>query len=129
MIGKLVASKGGRWLALPLALGLGYHVPEMLWPPRTDQAAVQALTQGRAGERKEFDLTVKSGTTLSSGLTLLNDRENFREPGTLCVVCDQRLLPQGTDGRQLVGKTVHVIGHATTYKGNPQVRATSLTLK
>jgi hypothetical protein len=130
MLGKMIKSPVARWAAVPLALAGVWWGNDYLtgssssFTPNWNPAATTAA------QKVSMSMVVASGVTLQSGRMILNDRVDWENPATKCVVVDtKRVTSAGNDVQQLVGKTVTVTGRPATYKGRPQVIADSISVK
>ena len=123
-LAALLSSPAARWLALPVCAGLGYSYPSWIpWQQDNHTTAAYSSPRGAVATRT---MTVRSGITLDSGLSLLNDREDFRDPAANTIACDAKIVP---DAKALIGKTIVVTGRPAAYKGRPQIRATKVEVK
>ena len=131
MIGTLVRSPACKWFAIPLLAGLCSYGSSWLSTPPTAvystwTAPATAVAPAPTVERK---FRVEGGHTTTTGLLLLNDRPDFRDPATFTVVVDPRRIPSaGTDAKALIGRTITVRGRPSTYKGRPQLTADHVTI-
>jgi len=133
----LLRSSAVKWFATPiLALAAYLNNP---WDSKLDDEPTIWSSANPLPPRPPLapksqgweEFQVQSGITLQHGLMLLNDRANFREPGTKTVTVDTKKVPgtDGMDGRQLVGKRIIAKGPIVLYKGQPQLRAATLEVK
>jgi hypothetical protein len=97
-------------------------------PPAVTTAPPNSGVRPQPNVTRTF--TVKSAYKTATGLVLLNDSEDFRDPATLQVAADsKRVAGIPDDVQTLIGRTVTVTGYTTQYKGRPQIGAKTFTLK
>jgi len=130
----LIRSPAAKWIVIPAVTAVAYwHNP---WAEPVTAPGLTGMPYGRTAYGNaaispapaQDSFLVASGITLNSGLMLLNDRPDFRSPGVRTVAVDTRTVPGalGMDGRALVGKTITARGTQAFYRGQPQIRATTL---
>jgi hypothetical protein len=125
----LARSPAAKWLAVPLCAGLGYGWSEYRTDAESKAGAAPTATRP-SSPKTSLTFKVASGRTFDNGFTILNDRADFREDGTLTVVCNKDALPKGIDSaEQLIGKTITAEGRHAKYQGRDQLRASKVAVK
>jgi hypothetical protein len=122
-----------KWLTIPIVAGIGWAANDYLEKSHTNPTATWSpftSSSQTLGPPADREFQVQSGYTTPSGLMLLNDRPDYRDPASFTAVIDtKRVTTAGQDGRALIGKTVHVKGRQANYRGKAQIVADAVTVK
>lgn len=121
-------------IAIPAIAALTSYAERCLNAPGDSAPPAAITTPASSGVRPQSSVTrtftVRSAYKTATGLVLLNDSEDFRDPATLQVAADsKRVAGIPDDVQTLIGKTVTVTGYTTHYKGRPQIGAKTFTIK
>lgn len=116
------------WLLIVTAAasGLGFDYLPRLWPTRTVDATTALAAP--VGTDATIEFVPRSGTVQGETI-ILNDRKNYREPGTVTVVFDKAKFPQLLPPKNTFGKTLTVTGKTSRYGDSPQLVAEKVSVK